>query len=154
MRNMTSAAVVITSVLLAAGALAQQAVPVVGWENAGGKGKLAPAALRDDAALDADTNDDGVIDEAEAEAAIKRADERMRELFRKRNEMVLKRFDENKNGHLDGVELDKYHEAKQEWRGKIKDLRDGLRKGRGAGAGVRKAERAVQPGPPAVGGAN
>lgn len=154
MRNMISTAVVLAGVLLAAGALAQQAVPVVGWENAGGKGKNATAALRDDAVLDADTNDDGVIDEDEAEAAIKRADERMRELFQKRNQMVLKRFDGNKNGHLDGAELDKYHEAKLEWHGKIKDMRDGLRKGRGAGVGVRKAERSVQPGPPAAGGAN
>jgi len=54
---------------------------------------------------DPDTNGDGLIDDSEADAAIKRMTEQMRRHFAERNARVLEHFDKDGDGKLSAEEL-------------------------------------------------
>jgi Ca2+-binding EF-hand superfamily protein len=60
---------------------------------------------RNNQRVNPDTDKDGLISDAEADAAIQTMTEKMRAGFKKRNEMVLKNFDKDGDGALNADEL-------------------------------------------------
>lgn len=62
----------------------------------------------------ADANGDGIVDEQEADAAIKALDETVRMLFQRRNEGILRVYDLDKDGRLSAAEVVKMKEQQRE----------------------------------------
>ena len=93
-----------------------------------------PREIARDALQDADANNDCISDDAEADAAVKKLGERMKENFKKRNELFLKQYDENKNGVLDGAELEKARAAKETFKETLKERVQNRRAAPGADA--------------------
>jgi len=100
-----------------------------GGEGHGRRGPGAGAGARPppqremarDMLQDADANNDCIIDDAEAEVAVKKLGERMKENFKRRNELFLKQYDENKNGAIDGAEVEKARAAKETFKENLKE---------------------------------
>jgi len=70
---------------------------------------------------DPDTNGDCLIDDDEAQAVIDKTADRMRENFKRMNEQILNRFDEDGDGALTGAELDKAKEAREQLKQRRRD---------------------------------
>lgn len=79
---------------------------------------------------DPDTNGDCLISDAEAEAAIERRAEHMRDIFEWHNERVLEHFDTDGDGALTGDELKKAQAARERRLERRKERREEWRERR------------------------
>lgn len=91
--------------------------------------------------VDPDTDNNCIISESEAAAAIERMAEHRREVFEWRNECVLERFDADDDGELAGDELERAQAARERIRDRLRERRGQRRGQRRGGEGGNRMNR-------------